>query len=287
MARRTPDRCGAARTAGGQAQASHDRPLGGAVTIGGLGGRSLHRDAHRRVPDLVSPGAAELEVVVARVVGVQQQRGTGDLGRRERVVGGDDARRGLEPRVVRLLEPGQLRRRDLDPLPGQRHLLQLRRDRLDRPGQLESPADAFAAALGLGPVGVDQAMALGSDEGDHRDGRQLAVQADLRGDRQRPGRVGAGQVQAELRAAVPVQRAEAAAANQPQAERGRLVQQRPELARLEGGQVDRLVVAVPVAVGEGLVAAGPVDRVDLLEQLGLGRRPAVVAVLGVQLGPAQ
>ncbi len=68
---------------------------------------------------------------------------------------------------------------------------------------------------------------------------------------------------------VSVQRAEVTVAHEPQAEFGRLVQQRPELPRFEGGQVDRLVVAVSVAVVNGLAAAGPVDRVHLLQQLRL------------------
>src|SRR5258707_13194727 len=113
---------------------------------------------------------------------------------------------------------------------------------------METPASTVAAALNFAAVGVDQAMTLRAEEADHADRAGSAVNADLRGDHQWRERVGTGQVQAEFRAAVPAQRPEVAPAHQMQAERGHLVQQRPELAGLERGQVDRLVVAVAVTI---------------------------------------
>src|ERR1035441_2288462 len=73
-----------------------------------------------------------------------------------------------------------------------------------------------------------------------------------------------GDIQAEFRVAVPLDRAELGSVHQLQAGFPGLVEQRPEPAGLPSGQLDRPLVAAGVVVS--LVGMGPVQGKQLSQQ---------------------
>jgi hypothetical protein len=178
-----------------------------------------------------------------------------------------------QPRVVLVAEPGLLTGGDLQALALQRHALQGWRHRPGEPRQPEAPASRVDAAWSLCCRHVHHSVALGTEEPDRHCGHARPVdaravearplEAQHRCDGERARALPAGDVEAQLGVAVPLDRAEPLPrVHRLHADRRGLVQQRPELPA-ERGQVDRLVRAVRV-IGHR-VDARLVQRVQLVE----------------------
>ena len=250
-------RSGHPRQAGRQPDAAEDPRL--RRRIAERVGQGAERRPQLGPADLVGPLPADIHLVVARVGGVDHERGLGDLRRRERAVRGGHRGHPAQPRVVL----GQERRLPglghHQPLVDQGEVLQLRGHRVGEPGQ---PEPGELAVAGLRAVGVDDAVALAADEPQRY--RVGAVgRLDHRGYQQR-GLV-AGHVEGELGRARRRDGALLAAVDERQPDRVRLVEHRPELAGLAGGQVQVLLVAAVPAVGVAgvvplLAGARPVQR---------------------------
>ncbi len=266
-------------------EAVENRLLGHPIPVPGIAGYLLQPGPEPRVADLVGPLPVELDLVAVTIRRAEHQRRVRDGRRDEGAIGGDQ-RGGLpQSRVERLAKPGLPRGGHLKPLTRQRHGLQLRRNGAAEPGQPEPPAGGIGAPPRFGRLEVDQAVAPGADEPD-RDrafGRRSA-DAEHRGDDQpAPGLV-LGDIQAEFRIAVPLDRTKLAPVHQRQAGLLGLIEQRPEPLRLERGQLDRPLVAVGVVIG--LAGTRPVQREQLPQELEL--RPGAVREVAVafELAPA-
>ena len=224
--------------------------------------------------------------MTARVGGPDHQRRVGDLGRRERSVGGGHRGHPAQPRVVLGQERGLPGLGHHQPLVDQGQVLELGGHRVREPGQ---PEPGVLAVTGLPAVGVDDAVALAADEAQrHRVGAVGGL--DHRGDQQR-GLV-AGDVQGELGRARRRHRALLAAVDERQPELVRLVEHRPELVGLAAGEVQVLLVAAVAAVGvAGVVAllggARPVEREQLVQQADVRGRELVPQQHVVEPGPGQ
>src|SRR3984885_7681774 len=134
--------------------------------------------------------------------------------------------------------------------PRARRAVRRRGHRVGEPGE---PEPGKLALLGLLPVGVDDAVALGADE-PQRDGVHAVAGLDDRRDEQR-GPLGR-HVEAELDRARLRHAAQLAPVDEREPGHPRLVEDGPELAGLAGGQVQVLLVAVarrrvPVVVVAG------------------------------------
>ena len=270
---------------GQQPQAGQQYPLGGQIPVPVAGPGGIERHALRRLPHLVGPFPAHVEFVTSAVTGAEHQIRAGDRGRRERSVGGDQIRGLPQPRIVLLSEPGLLRRGHLQPLAAQGHPLQGRRHRPAEPGQPEPPAPGVAVGGRLGVVDIYRSVSLGPDERDRHD-RFPAIAPDHRDDLQAAG-LATRDVQAEPGLPVAVQNAALARVYQLQASCPGLVQQRPELARPDRRELDRLLVAVAVAVVSVVAGGSLVERVKFPQQPHLLRAVITGIAQRVQPAPAQ
>ena len=147
-------------------EAVQHRLLGLRVPVPGITGCLMQLRAHLRVADLVGPLPVDLDVVAVAIRRAQHQGRVRDHRRGEGTVRGDHRGHLPQPRVEPVAELGLSGGGHREPLAGQRHLLQLRGNRLVEPGQAETPAGGIGAPLRLGLVEVDDAMALGADEPD-------------------------------------------------------------------------------------------------------------------------
>ena len=145
-------------------EAVQHRLLGRQVPVAGITRRLMQLRAQLRAADLVGPLPVDLDVVAVAIRCAQHQRRVRDHRRGKGPVRGDHRGHLPQPRVEPVAEPGLLGSRHSEPLAGQRHLLQLRGNRLDEPGQMETPATGIGAPLRLGPVDIDHAVAFGADE---------------------------------------------------------------------------------------------------------------------------
>jgi hypothetical protein len=278
------------RQVGGQPQAAEHRRL--RLQVAERVGRRAERRPQLGAADLVGPLPADIDAVAARVGGPHHERGLGDLRCRERAVRGRHRGRPPQPRIV----PGQERRLpglgDHEPLVGHGELLELRGHRVGEPGEPE-PGELGRAgdAAAWRPFGVDHAVALGADEPQRYRVRGVG-RLDHRREQQR-GPV-AGHVDAELRRARRWQCALLAPVDQREPGRVGLLEDRPELARLAGRQVQVLLVtAVPAVgvaaavVGRVLGGAGPVEGEELVQQPDVRGGELVAQQHVVKPGPGQ
>ena len=121
------------------------------------------------------------------------------------------------------------------------------------------PAGGIGGPPRFGLVEVDKAVTLGPEEPDrNRAFGYRAVDAEHRGDDEPAAGFILGDIQAEFRVAVPLDRAKLSSVHQRQAGLVGLIQQWPEPSRLDRGQLDRPLVAVGIVV-IGLADTRPVQ----------------------------
>ena len=269
-------------------EAVQERLLGRKVAVPGIARGLVQPGPEVRLADLVRPLPVEEDLVAVAVRRTQHQGRVRDGRRGEGTIGGDHRGRLLQPRVELVPEPGLAVGGHLEPLPAQRHLLQPRGNAPPEPGQAEAPAGWVLAPLRLVPVQVDHPVTPGADEPQRDDGGLApgSVDADRRGDGEGSAGLGPGDVEAELRLPVPLQRTELAAIHELQPGLLRLVEQRPEPARVHRGQLDRAVPAVGGVV-KAAVGPRPVEAEQLPQQLELLGRVGGMVSVAVELGPVQ
>ena len=268
----------------GQAEAAENPRLG--LRIAERVGRGAQPGPQLGAADLVDPFPADLHPVTARVGGADRQRRLGDLGRRERAVGGGHGGHPAQPRVVLGEERGLPGLGHHQPLVDQGQMLELGGHRVRQPGQ---PEPGELAVVGLAAVGVDDAVALAADEA-QRDRVGAVGGLDHRGDQQR-GLV-AGHVQGELGRARRRHGALLSLVDERQPDLVGLVEHRPELVGLAAGEVQVLLVAAVPAVGVARVVAllggaRPVKSEQLVQQADVRGRELVPEQHVVEPGPGQ